>query len=198
MFNERQPTTPMTTPQVWHEYANVLYDIPGQPPLPQPHGSRPHKSTFFTLQNVRNAIDQLQFGKAQDHDGLFGEHFIYARDTLLPLLAHIFNRAMCKGFPTRWTKYTIVPILKSRDPMMPSNYRTIMIGHYFTKLYGLILESELSIWAKQNGCRSVRQAGFWKGFTTLDHILTLRTLIEEDRAHNKRIYCFFCGFLKSL
>ena len=59
-------------------------------------------STFFT-QNVKNAIDWLQFGKAQDHDGLVGEHFIYARDTLLPLRAHIFNKAMCKGFLTRWT-----------------------------------------------------------------------------------------------
>ena len=79
MFNERKPTTPVTSPQVWHKYAKVLlYGISGQPPLPQPHGSRPHKSTFFTLQNVRNAIDQLQFGKAQDHDGLVGEHFIYA------------------------------------------------------------------------------------------------------------------------
>ena len=70
--------------QKWHEYAKVLYDIPGQPPLPHPH-----ESTFFTPQNVRNAIDQLQFGKVQDHDGLVGGHFIYARDTLLPLLAHI-------------------------------------------------------------------------------------------------------------
>ena len=28
MFNERQPTTQVTSPQVWHEYAKVLYDIP--------------------------------------------------------------------------------------------------------------------------------------------------------------------------
>ena len=95
---------------MWHEYAKVL---PGQPPPPHPHGSCPHESTFFTPQNVRNVIDRLQFEKAQDHDGLVGEHFIYARDTLLPLLAHIFNRAMCEGFPTRWTEHTIVAILKN-------------------------------------------------------------------------------------
>ena len=51
MFNERQPTTQLTSPQVWHDYAKVLYDIPGQPPLPHPHGSCPHESTFFTPQN---------------------------------------------------------------------------------------------------------------------------------------------------
>ena len=84
MFNERQPTTLVPSPQVWLE-------------------SSPHESTFFTPQSVRNPIDRLQFGKAQDRDGLVGDHFIYARDTLLPLLAHIFNRTMCEGFPTRWT-----------------------------------------------------------------------------------------------
>ena len=98
MFNERQPTTQVTSPPLWHEYAKVLYDILGQPPLPHPRGSRPHESTSFTPQNIGNAIDWLQFGKGQDHDGLVGDHFIYAHDILLPLLANIFNRAMCEGF----------------------------------------------------------------------------------------------------
>ena len=48
--------------------------------------------------------------------------------------------------------------------------------HYLARLYGSILESELSIWAKQDGCRSVEQAGFWKRFTTLDHILPFEPL----------------------
>ena len=47
------------------------------------------------------------------------------------------------------TEHTIVPILKSGDPMMLSNYRTIINGHYLAKLYGSILELELSIWAER-------------------------------------------------
>ena len=83
MFDERQPTTQLTSPQVWHEHGKVLYGIPEQPPLPHPHGSCPHASTFFTRQNVRNAIDRLQFGKARDHDGLVGEQSFYALNILL-------------------------------------------------------------------------------------------------------------------
>ena len=64
-------------------------------------------------------------------------------------------------------------------------------------LNGSILESELSIWAEQNGYRSIGQAGFRKGFTTLDNIFTLRALIEEGKAHNKRIYCCFVDFRKA-
>ena len=32
MFNERQPNARVTSPQAWHEYAEVLYDISEQPP----------------------------------------------------------------------------------------------------------------------------------------------------------------------
>ena len=103
MLNDRQPTTQLTSPQVWHEYAKGIVWYPGQPPLPHPHGSRPHESTFFIPQNVRPSIDQLQYGKAQDHDGLVVRQFIHSRDILLPLLTHIFNRAMCESFYTRWT-----------------------------------------------------------------------------------------------
>ena len=39
-------------------------------------------------------------------------------------------------------------------------------------------------------------SGFRKGFTTLDHILTLQALIEECRALNERIYVCFVNFLK--
>ena len=75
--------------------------------------------------------------------------------------------------------------------------KNIMIGHYLAKLYGSILKSELSIWAERNPCRSSGQAGFWKGFTTLDRILIHRALTEEGRAHNKRIYCCFVDFRKA-
>ena len=81
---------------MWHEYAKVLYGILGQPPLTHTHCSHPHESALFTPQNVRNAIDRLQFGKAQDHDGLVGKHFIYARDILLPLLAILKNELYVK------------------------------------------------------------------------------------------------------
>ena len=57
--------------------------------------------------------------KAQDHDGFVCEHFSYVVD-LRPLLAHIFNRAMCEGFYTSWAELTIVLIFKIGHPTKPS------------------------------------------------------------------------------
>ena len=80
MFNER-PSTQLTSSKAWHEYANVLYDK-RQPTtqLVSPHvlypwaATLPHpcESNFFTPEKVRNVIDKLQVGKAQDNDGLVG------------------------------------------------------------------------------------------------------------------------------
>ena len=61
---------------------------------------------------------QIEF---QDHDGLVGEHFVYAEDTLFPLLAHIFNRAMCEGSTYYLDRTYHFSIFKSRDPIMPRN-----------------------------------------------------------------------------
>ena len=52
----------------------VLYDITEVLPLIYPHSSCPCESTFFTPENVRNTIAQLQLGRTQDHDGLVDEH----------------------------------------------------------------------------------------------------------------------------
>ena len=112
-------------------------------------------------------------------------------------LALLFNRAMCEGFPSTWSKSIIIPILKSGDPMEPRNHRTIMIGHTLAHLFASILEEELSEWAERGGIRATGQAGFRKGFSTLDHILTLRAVIEEGRSHGKRIYCCFVDFRKA-
>ena len=104
---------------------------------------------------------------------------------------------MCEGFPSTWSKSIIISILKYGDPMEPGNHRTIMIGHTLARLFASILEQELSEWAKREGIRATGQAGFRKGFSTLNHILTLRAVIEEGQSHGKRIYCCFVDFRKA-
>ncbi|MCO5609888.1 hypothetical protein L7F22_064121 [Adiantum nelumboides] len=62
-----------------------------------------------------------------------------------------------------------------------------MIGHTLARLYAFILEQQLSTSAEREGMRTKRQAGFRRRFSTLDHLLTLRAIIEKGRSHGKRI-----------
>ena len=42
-----------------------------------------------------------------------------------------------------------------------------------------------------------RASGIRKGFSTLNHILNLRAIIEEGRSHGRKIYCAFVDFRKA-
>ncbi|MCO5559104.1 hypothetical protein L7F22_012696 [Adiantum nelumboides] len=134
---------------------------------------------------VKKAIRRFQHGRSANHTGLQSEHLIYAADTLSPLIARLFNRALVEGLPEEWTMHTIVPIHKSGNTLDPGNYRTIMIGHTLAKLYRAVLEAELSTHAEASEIRALGQAGFRRTFSTIDHIFMLRCLIDGALRHGR-------------
>ncbi|MCO5607261.1 hypothetical protein L7F22_061454 [Adiantum nelumboides] len=103
---------------------------------------------------------------------------------------------MCEDLSETWRLSIIVPIFKASDPTEPGNYRTIMAEHTLARLYASILEQQLNSWAEGGGVRAKGQAGFRRGFSTLDHLLTLKANIEDGRLDERRIYCSFVDFCK--
>ncbi|MCO5598120.1 hypothetical protein L7F22_052212 [Adiantum nelumboides] len=99
LFDEKQEATPITSVDTWEKYARNLYTVPNQPSLIESLANHPQTCSFFTKSMVRDAIAKLHTGKKQDHDGLVAEHLRHAQGTLACLLAHMFNRAVCEGFP---------------------------------------------------------------------------------------------------
>ncbi|MCO5554617.1 hypothetical protein L7F22_008149 [Adiantum nelumboides] len=71
-----------------------------------------------------------------------------------------------------------------------------MVGHTLARLYASILEQQLSSWAEGEGVGAKGEVGFRRRFSTLDHLLTLKAIIEEGRSHGRRIYCSFVDFRK--
>ena len=59
-----------------------------------------------------------------------------------------------------------------------------MISPLLAKLYAIILEKKLSIWLESEGKRAKGQAGFRRQHSTMDHLVTLRTIMEECRDDN--------------
>ena len=62
--------------------------------------------------------------------------------------------------------------------MDPNTYRTIIIGPTLAKLYGAVMEAELSDYMETLNLRAPEQVGFRRAFSTIDHIFTLRRLID--------------------
>ncbi|MCO5588715.1 hypothetical protein L7F22_042674 [Adiantum nelumboides] len=72
-----------------------------------------------------------------------------------------------------------------------------MIGHTLAKLYGAVPEAKLSFYAERKGLRAPDQAGFRRAFSTIDHIFTLRCLINQAKVRKRRLHCCFDDFRKA-
>ncbi|MCO5565063.1 hypothetical protein L7F22_018734 [Adiantum nelumboides] len=59
------------------------------------------------------------------------------------------------------------------------------------------MEMKISKWAEENGKRTHGQAGFRKDHSTINHLVTLRVLMEESRLKGKGLYCCFVDFKKA-
>ena len=81
--------------------------------------------------------------------------------------------------------------------MIPGNYMTIMIEHIMSKIYAVVLDAVLDEFARSHGLKVDEQAGFGLEQLTLDHILTLKSVIQEARATRQRVYCCFVDFHKA-
>lgn len=72
-----------------------------------------------------------------------------------------------------------------------------MIRHTLAKLYATTIDIYLSGWLESVGIRARGQVGFKEDYQTMDHIFTLRAIIEEAKHRSSKIYCCFVDFHKA-
>jgi len=69
-----------------------------------------------------------------------------------------------------------------------------MISPLLAKLYGIILENKINIWLESEGTRAKGQAGFRRQHSKIDHLVTLRIIMEECRNDKSNLFCCFLEF----
>ncbi len=62
-----------------------------------------------------------------------------------------------------------------------SKYRGILVGSVIAKLFAMILDNRIAVWAKDEGMKAKGQAGFRKDFCTTDNIFVLKSLIDKQK-----------------
>lgn len=79
-------------------------------------------------------IKKLGVGKENDLVKLLAEYLKWGRKILAAHITKNFNNIIQQGFPIDYTTSLAIPLFKSGDDNIPSNYRTIMINPLFAKL----------------------------------------------------------------
>ena len=105
--------------------------------------------------------------------------------------ANLENSAMSTGLE----KSVFIPIPKKGNAKECSNYRTIALISYTSKVMLRILQARLSQYMNQE--LPDAQAGFRKGRGTRDQIANICWIIEKSREFQKSIYFCFIDYAKN-
>ena len=130
-------------------------------------------------------------------EGFQTNFFKHGLHALVSYLVDLFNHVVYIRFPSTWSHYIIHLIHKSGPNSCPNNYRTIMVGHTLSKLYVAVLHMRISSDLEKRHLKSRGQVGFRPTHQIIDHIFTLRAIIEEEQNRSSKVYCCFVDFWKS-
>lgn len=111
----------------------------------------------------------------------------------MPILVNLFNLVFDSGIiPKTWTSGIIKPIYKNRGSSTdPANYRPISLLSCMGKLFTAVLNARLQKYIDDFEIMEPCQAGFRKGFATIDNIFVLHNLIDIIGKGNKQLFCAF-------
>ena len=148
---------------------------------------------------VISSIKNLNTGKSPGSDGIGSEFYKHTILDVAPLLTKIFNIVFDKGvFSKKWGESLTCPIYKSGSRDKAENYRGISLLNTMYKIMSSIVSNRLYIWAEENNKIDEGQAGFRRGYSTIDNIFTLQSIIQKYLSKSGgRLYCIYIDFSKA-
>ena len=96
-------------------------------------------------------------------------------------------------YPDSWCYTKLVVLFKKGSRKLCDNYRGISLMESAAKLYDSILNRRLTLWFKPDR----EQAGSQSGRGCIEHILTLRLLIDFAQKKRQKLYLIFVDFSKA-
>lgn len=174
-----------------------LYSAPDnncETELPNTHTA--DERAIIDESEVNKGIMSLKMEKSPGPDGLTNEVIKFGCEYLIKPLTHMFNQILRTSYtPRQWSESDIILLYKKGDPNNINNYRPISLLPSLYKLFSSIIEKKLK--EKTEKYQPIEQAGFRRGFSTIDHIHSLEMLIEKYQEFKRPIYIVFIDYQKA-
>ena len=158
-----------------------------------------HINRPFTQDEVVTLIKKLKNKKACGIDNVINEYLKNSPTELIVLIVKMFNLVLLSGIVTTdWCIGIIKPIYKKMGSIDdPDNYRGITLLSCIGKLFTASINTRLTTYLDEASIIGEEQAGFREGYSTLDHIFALHSLVKFYLTHPKRLYCAFIDYKKA-
>ncbi|CAH2097258.1 unnamed protein product [Euphydryas editha] len=150
----------------------------------------------FEVGEISAALGQLKNGRAPGDDGVTTELLKAAGRPVLEALARLFNAVIQRGTtPEAWSRSVVVLFYKRGDKSLLKNYRPISLLSHVYKLFSRVVTNRLA--TRLDDFQPPEQAGFRKGYSTVDHIHTVRQIIQKTEEYNQPLCMAFVDYEKA-
>ena len=154
--------------------ADLREDVAGRLPHPRPPtvvaaAFKPHP---VTLAELGRTIRDMNSSGAVGRDGVSLSEIKRCLPVLGPHLLRIVNTSIVSCvFPESWKVATVVPIFKSGDADVPSNFRPISLLSHLSKVLEKVVCDQLSLYLSTNHILYSRQYAYRHCHSTEDAVL---------------------------
>ena len=145
---------------------------------------------------VKWALGSITTNKANRCDGIPVELFQILEDDAVKLLHSICQQIWkTQQWPQDWKRSVFIPIPKKGNSKECSNYHTIALISYASKVMLKIVQARLQQYVNRE--LPDVQPGFRKGRGTRDQIANIRWIIKKAKEFQKNIYLCFIDSAKT-
>lgn len=150
----------------------------------------------ITKNEIRTTLAQMKNNKSPGEDQITTEMLKLGGNIIEEALKTLLNKCLYEGkIPKEWYNSEVILLFKKGDRTNIENYRPISLLSHLYKVLTKILTNRLT--AKLDFYQPVEQAGFRKGYSTIDHLYTVKTLIEKCTEYNVPVHMAFVDFHKA-
>lgn len=146
----------------------------------------------FSMVELRSALARLR-SVSEGPDQVHNDMLLHIPDVALETLLRIFNRLWERGdFPDAWREAIVVPLLKpGKSGTDPLHYRPISLTSSVCKLMERMVNARLSWFLEVNNILTESQCGFRRHRSTVDHLITLDTVIRTAFKQRRHVGAVF-------
>lgn len=171
-----------------------------------PRGENPelpkrHDNSFYlhytNSSEIEKIIKSLK-NKAGGVDGISVKVLKLVAGYILTPLEHIFNLCIFKAeWPSALKIAEIIPIHKSGNKLLPTNYRPISLISNIAKIFEKLIHKRLYSFIDKQKILSSKQFGFRKNMGTKEALITLVDKITDGLDNNKKVIATFLDLAKA-
>ena len=185
-----------------NSWYNHFKDLLGNPPdvleedevIPEVFSELPIRTDAFDLEEYQRAKKAVKEGKSFGEDGITPE--VIKRCNIDDIILDFCNAALLnRNKPKQWAILNLIPVPKSGDLSVTSNYRGISLSSIVSKTFNRMMLNRIRPHLDDN--LRPNQCGFRENRSTTEQILALRRLLEGINEKNLSAIITFIDFKKA-